>query len=104
MKGKLISMLPNDSRSSYNRNVKFLPTKMVIHCLLFRNETKFLLGGLKVDNKPTWQERQNAYMEAVKAFLLKLNQEFGEVQIKFVRSLRVDPRLFLVVECQRLIE
>jgi hypothetical protein len=70
----------------------------------FRNETKFLLGGLKVDNRPTWQERQNAYMEAVKAFLVRLKPEFGEISIKFVRSMRVDPRLFLIVECQRLIE
>ena len=69
-----------------------------------RNESKFLLGGLKVDNKPTWKERQEAFMEAVKSFLTKLNPEFEAIQIKHVRSMRVNPRLFLVVECMSTFE
>ncbi len=70
----------------------------------FRNESKFLLGGLKVDNKPTWQERQEAFMTAVKAFLTKLKPEFEEIKVKYVRSMRVNPRLFLVVECSNTFE
>jgi hypothetical protein len=35
----------------------------------------------------------------MKAFLLKLKPEFSEVEVKFVRSIRVDPKLYLDVEC-----
>ncbi len=69
-----------------------------------RNESKFLLGGLKVDNKPSWAERQAAYTTAVKSFLVKLNPEFEQIEPKFVRSMRVDPRLFLIVECKSVFE
>ena len=69
-----------------------------------RNESQFLLGGLKVDNKPTWHERQAAYKAAVKAFLVKMKPEFESLEVKFVRSLRVDPRLFLIVECKSVYE
>jgi len=69
-----------------------------------RNESQFLLGGLKVDNKPTWHERQAAYKAAVKAFLVKMKPEFESLEVKFVRSLRVDPRLFLAVECTNVLE
>ncbi len=68
------------------------------------NESQFLLGGLKVDNKPTWHERQSAYKAAVKACLKKLKPEFESMEIKFVRSLRVDPCLFLAVECTNVLE
>ncbi len=57
-----------------------------------------------MDNKPTWQERQEAFMTAVKAFLTKLKPEFEEIKIKYVRSMRVNPRLFLVVECNNTFE
>jgi hypothetical protein len=53
---------------------------------------------LKVRRFPTWHERQAAYVAAVKAFLLKLKPEFSEVEVKFVRSIRVDPKLYLDVE------
>jgi hypothetical protein len=66
---------------------------------IFRNEKKFLLCGLKVGQFLTWHERQAAYVEAVKAFLLKMKLEFSEVEVKFVRSIRVDPKLYLDVEC-----
>ncbi len=78
---------------------------MTLNYVLFtRNESQFLLGGLKVDNKPTWHERQLAYKSAVKAFLVKLKPEFETLEIKFVRSLRVDPRLFLAVGCTNVLE
>jgi hypothetical protein len=35
----------------------------------------------------------------VKEFLLKMNPEFAEVAVKFVKSIRVDPKLYLDVEC-----
>ncbi len=69
-----------------------------------RNESKFLLGGLKVDNRPSWAERQAAYKAAVQAFLVKMNPEFGTLEPKFVRSMRVEPRLFLIVECKSIFE
>jgi hypothetical protein len=72
--------------------------------LYSRNKSQFLLGGLKVDNKPTWHECQAAYKAAVKAFLVKMRPEFESLEIKFVRSLRVDPRLFLAVECANVLE
>jgi hypothetical protein len=68
------------------------------------NESQFLLGGLKVDNKPSWHERQAAYKAAVKSFLVRMKPEFETLEIKFVRSLRVDPRLFLAVECTNVLE
>jgi hypothetical protein len=54
---------------------------------------------LKVGRFPTWHERQAAYVAAVKELLLKMNPEFAEVTIKFVRSIRVEPKLYLDVEC-----
>ncbi len=71
---------------------------------MVRNESKFLVGGLKVENKPSWAERQAAYKSAVKTFLIKLSPDFEKIEPKFVRSMRVDPRLFLVVECQSVYE
>ncbi len=68
------------------------------------NECQFLLGGLKIDNKPSWHERQEAYKAGVKSFLVKMKPEFETIGIKFVRSLRVDPRLFLAVECTSILE
>ena len=48
---------------------------------------------------PTWHERQSAYVAAVKAFVIKLGIEADSVEIKFVRSFRTKPKLFLDVEC-----
>jgi hypothetical protein len=64
-----------------------------------RNESLFLLAGLKVPNEPTWQARQAAYVAAVRSFLLKLKPEFDSIQLVFVRNLRTNPRLFLIAEC-----
>ncbi len=67
--------------------------------LIFRNENKFLLSGLKVPKHQTWHERQAAYVTAVKDCLVKLNPDFTSIEVKFVRSMRVEPRLYLSVEC-----
>jgi hypothetical protein len=67
--------------------------------LLFRNENKFLLSGLKLQKYQTWHERQAAYVSAVKDFVIRMNPEFTNVEVKFVRSMRVEPRLYLAVEC-----
>ncbi len=49
--------------------------------------------------QPTWHERQSAYVTAVKAMVVKLNIEADAVEIKFCRSFRTKPKLFLDVEC-----
>jgi hypothetical protein len=66
----------------------------------FRNESLFLLAGLKVPNEPTWQARQNVYVAAAKKFLGRLKPEYENIPIVFVRNLRTNPRLFLIVECK----
>ena len=48
---------------------------------------------------PTWHERQSSYVAAVKAFVVKLSVDIDAVEIKFVRSFRTKPKLFLDVEC-----
>jgi hypothetical protein len=48
---------------------------------------------------PTWHERQSSYMAAVKAFIVKLGIDIDAVEVKFVRSFRTKPKLFLDVEC-----
>jgi hypothetical protein len=35
----------------------------------------------------------------VKKLLLQMKPEFAEVEVKFVRSIRVKPKLYLDVEC-----
>jgi hypothetical protein len=52
-----------------------------------------------VERKATWEERQSAYLGAVREFVVKLKPEFATVQIKFVKSIHYDPKLFLSVEC-----
>jgi len=49
--------------------------------------------------QPTWHDRQSAYVTAVKAFMIKLGVEPDAVEIKFCRSFRTKPKLFLYVEC-----
>jgi hypothetical protein len=72
----------------------------LIFCLfVFSNEKKFLLSGLKVKRFPTWHERQAAFVSSVKEFIVKMSPELESVEVKFVRSLRVDPKLYLEVEC-----
>jgi hypothetical protein len=66
---------------------------------VFRNEKKFVISGLEVAMQPTWHERQSAYVTAVKAMVVKLNIEPDAVEIKFCRSFRTKPKLFLDVEC-----
>ncbi len=67
--------------------------------LIYRNEKKFVISGLEVAMQPTWHERQSAYVTAVKAFVIKLGIEPNAVEIKFCRSFRTKPKLFLDVEC-----
>jgi len=58
-----------------------------------------VVSGLEVSMYPTWHERQSAYVAAVKAFVVKLGVDVDSVEIKFVRSFRTKPKLFLDVEC-----
>jgi hypothetical protein len=67
--------------------------------LIPRNEKKFVISGLEVAMQPTWHERQSAYVTAVKAMVVKLGIEPDAVEIKFCRSFRTKPKLFLDVEC-----
>jgi len=64
-----------------------------------RNEKKFVVSGLEVSMFPTWHERQSAYVAAVKSFVVKIGVDVDSVEIKFVRSFRTKPKLFLDVEC-----
>ena len=64
-----------------------------------RNEKKFVVSGLEVSMYPTWHERQSAYVAAVKSFVVKIGVDVDSVEIKFVRSFRTKPKLFLDVEC-----
>ena len=48
---------------------------------------------------PSWHERQSAYVASVKAFIVKIGVDADEVEVKFVRSFRTKPKLFLDVEC-----
>jgi len=52
-----------------------------------------------VPKHQTWHERQAAYVELVNEYLLKLNPDFESIEVKFVQSMRVEPRLYLSVEC-----
>jgi hypothetical protein len=54
---------------------------------------------LKVKRFPTWHERQAAFVSSVKEFIVKMSPELDSVEVKFVRSLRVDPKLYLEVKC-----
>jgi len=79
----------------------------VFHCthkgltLVYSHEHRFLLAGLKVDKKSSWAERQSAYLAAVKAFLTKINPDFAELPVVFVKAIRFDPKLLLSVECAK---
>jgi hypothetical protein len=58
-----------------------------------------LIAGLDVGKKPSWEERQAAYLTAVKEFLIKLKPEFSALPVKYVKAIRYEPRLLLSVEC-----
>ena len=73
--------------------------RFISHIMLSRNEKKFVVSGLEVAMYPTWHERQSAYVAAVKTFVVKLGVDSDTVEIKFVRSFRTKPKLFLEVEC-----
>jgi hypothetical protein len=59
------------------------------------------LAGLKVDKKPTWTERQAVYLTTVKNFLAKINPDFAELPVVFVKAIRFEPKLILSVECAK---
>lgn len=64
------------------------------------------MAGLKVEKLSDWAARQAAYLAAAKAFMVKLNPEFGQIEVKFVRALSVgrknsESRLFLSVDCAK---
>jgi len=65
------------------------------------HEHCFLLGGLPVAKKSTWEERQAAYLSAVKEFLAKLKPEFETLPVKYVKAIRYEPKLLLSVECAK---
>ncbi len=70
-----------------------------VYLFVLRNEKKFVVSGLEVAMYPTWHECQSSYVAAVKAFVVKLGVDNDAVEIKFVRSFRTKPKLFLDVEC-----
>jgi hypothetical protein len=41
---------------------------------------------LDVGKKPSWEERQAAYMTAVKEFLTKIKPEFSTLPVVYVQS------------------
>jgi hypothetical protein len=68
---------------------------------LFSHEHRFLIAGLEVEKKPTWEERQAVYLAAVKSFLVKLKPEFATLPVVYVKSIRYDLKLLLSVECAK---
>jgi hypothetical protein len=59
-----------------------------------------LISGLNIEKKPSWTERQAAYLSAVKAFLGRIKPEFAELPV-FVKAIRFEPKLLLSVECAK---
>ncbi len=59
------------------------------------------MAGLKVDKKPTWTECQAIYLTTVKNFLAKINPDFAELPVVFVKAIRFEPKLLLSVECAK---
>ena len=92
-------MFDAESVSIYVYAMLLLCVDIFFVLLYFRNEKKFVISGLEVAMQPTWHERQSAYVTAVKAMVVKLNIEPDAVEIKFCRSFRTKPKLFLDVEC-----
>jgi hypothetical protein len=88
----------------YNYTVRVSYVLLCYFIILFRNEHRFLVAGLKIEKMSDWAARQAAYNKAVKEFLTKLKPEFAtEVDVKFVRAVSLgrgqEARLFLSVDC-----
>jgi hypothetical protein len=64
-------------------------------------EHRFLIAGLVVEKKPSWEERQATYLAVVKAFLTKLKPEFASLPVTFVKGIRFEPKLMLSVDCAK---
>ncbi len=56
---------------------------------------------MDIGKKPSWEERQAAYMAAVKEFLVKIKPEFSALPVVYVKAIRYEPRLLLSVECAK---
>jgi hypothetical protein len=65
------------------------------------NEHRFLVAGLVVEKKPSWEERQATYLAIVKTFLTKLKPEFATLPVTFVKGIRFEPKLLLSVDCAK---
>ncbi len=78
-----------------------MPSHYAIFDFTFSHEHQFLIAGLNVGKKPTWEERQTIYLAAVKEFLVKLKPEFSSLPVVFVKAIRYEPRLLLSVECAK---
>ncbi len=65
------------------------------------HEHRFLVAGLDVEKKPSWEERQAVYLAAVKAFLAKLKPDFAKLPVTFVKAICYDPKLLLLVDCAK---
>jgi hypothetical protein len=69
--------------------------------VLSSHEHRFLIAGLEIEKKPSWEERQAAYLAIVKTFLTKLKPEFASLPITFVKGIRFEPKLLLSVDCAK---
>ncbi len=59
-----------------------------LHLLFFpSHEHRFLIARFEIKKKPSWEERQAAYLAIVKAFLTKLKPEFASLPITFVKGI-----------------
>ena len=65
------------------------------------HECRFLLAGLKVKKLSDWTARQEAYKVAVKQFLTKIKPDFASLPVSYVKALRHEPKLLLLVECAK---
>jgi hypothetical protein len=70
-------------------------------CVSFSHEHRFLIAGLDVEKKSSWEERQAAYLAAAKAFLTKLKPDFANLPVTLVKAIRYDPKLLLSVDCAK---
>ncbi len=87
------------------RNYNLICIQIVhFRTVICRNEHRFLLAGLKLPRLADWTARQVAYLNAAKAFVLKLNPEFTTIEVTFVKAISIgkkeDSRLFLSVDCK----
>ncbi len=59
------------------------------------------MAGLKVAKLSSWEERQKAYLAAVKTFLTKIKPKFASLPVSFVRAICYEPKLVLSIECAK---